>query len=327
MENCFQTSVIKITRILAAACCGIVPGFSLENTNVPGYDDLYQLFDYNRLRAEVTLEHDKYPNIAATVIIDNETYYKDNSGSFTNTTTLYRAYFEYMGADHSWVIGKQRIPLGVGRFWNPIDVFNPIDIQAIEADERPGTETIRYEYALNRLSNLDVNVAEGKGALRLKGYLEFADVALVAEWDEDQNLDIIGWELEGELAGTGIELRSEGGSFHNRETGKRHSEFIIGAEYGFTNSLVLTGEYHYVGLVRNDEFGASASFQPTMLWTCFLLTVINFDDGSGFVSPVVEYSLSDEMTLSGGAFVYHGTENSIYGHNPDRLYVRWFIHF
>jgi hypothetical protein len=317
----------KRYRILAAAYLGFAPGFSLENTHIPGYDDRFQFFDYNRLRAELTLEHDQYPNLAATVIVDNETYYKEEPGSLTNKTTLYRAYLEYGGAKHFWVIGKQRIPLGVGRFWNPIDLFNPINIQAIEQDERPGTNTIRYEYALSSLSNLDVNVAEGKGAIRMKGYLDFADVALVAEWDEEENLDIIGWELEGELADTGIELRSEGGSFHNRESGQRHTEFIVGAEYGFVNSLVVTGEYYYIDVVRRDQLGISATFQPTMLWTCSLLTVIDLDDGSGFMSPVVEYSLSDEMTLSGGAFVYHGSEDSMYGNNPDRLYIRWFIHF
>jgi len=327
MENYFPTPVNKKYRLLAAAYLGIVPGFSLENTNIPGYDDLYQFFEYNRLRAELSLESKEYPDLTATLIVDNETYYRENPGSLINKTSIYRAYFEYRGASHYWVIGKQRIPLGVGRFWNPIDVFNPIDIEAIEPGERPGTDTIRYEYAMGSLSNVDVNVAQGKGAIRIKGYLEFVDVALVAEWDEDENLDIIGWELEGELAATGIELRSEGGSFHNRKSGQRHTELIVGAEYGFVNSLLLTGEYHYTDVPRKDEFGISASFQPTMLWSCSLMNVTETDDGSGFVSPVLEYSLSDEMTLSAGAFLYYGNENSIYGPNPGRLYVRWFVHF
>lgn len=314
-------------RLLAAAYLGIVPSFSLENTNIPGYDDLYQLFDYNRLRGQLTLEHEDYPDLVATLIVDNENFYITNPGNSSNTTSIYRAYLEYQGATHFWVVGKQRIPLGVGKFWNPIDVFNPIDIQAIEPGERPGTESVHYEYALSRLSTIDATIADGKGAIRVKGYLDFADVALVAELDEDQNLEIIGWEAEGELAETGIELRSEGGSFRDQDTGQRHTECIVGAEYGFENSLVLTGEYHYSDVPVREELGLSASFQPTMLWTCSLVTVIDSDDGSGFVSPAVEYSLSDEMTLSAGGFVYHGARNSMYGYSPDRFYIRWFIHF
>lgn len=327
MANLFQIFVNNRCRYFAAAYFGIVPSLSLENTNIPGFDDMYQLFDYNRLRAELTLEHESYSDVRFRLQADNENLYIEEPGSLTNKTSIYRAYLEYSGAKHFWVVGKQRIPLGVGRFWNPMDVFNPIDIESIEPSERPGTESIHYEYAINQLSNMDVSVAKGKGAVRIKGYLDFADIALLGEWDEDQNLDIIGWELEGAFADTGIELRSEGGSFHNREIHQRHTEFVLGAEYGFLNSLILTGEYYYKDVPRKDEFGFSAIFQPAMLWTCSIVTVTDINDGSGFIAPGVEYSLSDEMTLSGGAFVYHGSEDSIYGLAPDRLYIRWFVHF
>lgn len=327
MADLFQIFVKNRFEYVAAAYLGIVPAFSMENTHIPGYDDLYHLFDYNRLRGELTLECEEHPEILATLILDNENLYSENSGSLSNKTLVYRALLEYKGAKHFWVLGKQRIPLGVGRFWNPVDVFNPIDIQAIEPNERPGTNSIHYEYALSQLSGFNATIARKKGAVRLKGYLDFADLALVGEWDEEQNLDIIGWEVEGELAGTGIELRSEGGSFHDRKTGQRSTEFIFGADYGFANSLVLTGEYHYIDELRRDELGLSVSFQPTMLWSCFLTSVTDLNDGSGFVAPAVEYSLSDEMILSGGAFIYHGPDSSLYGNNSGRLYIRWFIHF
>lgn len=93
-------------RVAAAAFLGIVPGFSLENTNIPGYDDLYQLFDYNRLRGELNLELEKNSDLSARLIVDNESFYAENSGSFQNTTSIYRAYLEYNGSKHLWVLGK-----------------------------------------------------------------------------------------------------------------------------------------------------------------------------------------------------------------------------
>ncbi len=322
-----SSQIAALKRVFAAVYLGIVPTFSLENTNIPGYDDRYSFFDYNRVRAELNLAHERYPDISARLLVDNETLLLTKTDSLQNSTSIYRAYLEYSGEKHFWVAGKQRIPLGVGRFWNPIDTFNPIDIEAIEPGERPGTTSIRYEYALSQLSNIDITVAEGQGAIRIKGYLDFADIAIVGEWDEEKSQNIIGWELEGELAGTGVELRSEGGSFYDRSLKKYHTEFIIGAEYGFANSLILTGEYHYSDLLGTEEFGLSAGFQPAMLWNCTLMTVMSLDDGSGFLAPGIEYSLSDEMTLSGGAFIYHGVSGSAYGHGPDRIYLRWFIHF
>lgn len=316
-----------LSRILAASFMGFMPGLSFENTNIPGYDELYQFFDHNRLRAELTVEHSNYTDFSAKIVVDNETLYREEPGSVTSKFFLYRAYLQYSGSRHFWIVGKQRIPLGVGHFWNPIDVFNPINIESIEPDERPGTETIRYEYALSDLSNIDINIAKGKGAVRIKGYLEFADIALIGLWDEENDQDIIGWEVEGELGSTGIELRSEGGNFHNRKSGQRYTDFIIGAEYGFAGSLVLTGEYHSMGETGRDEIGISANFQPGMLWICSLLNVTEFEGGSGFVGPAVEYSLSDETTLRGGAFLYYGADNDYYGHGSDRYYLRWFVHF
>lgn len=341
-----------LTNVLMAGVMGFVPELAIENTNIGGYEELRHTIDYNRLRVDLSLEHEEYQNWIGKLIIDNETVYTSKPSSLQNNTSIYRAYLQYRGMKHFWSVGKQRIPLGVGRIWNPIDVFNPIDSEAIETDERIGTESIRYEYALSELSNIDATVANGKGAVRVKGYLKYADVGLVGLWDEDANQylidprlegqlpesgielpgegfsqDIIGWEIEGQLLETGIELRSEGGSFHNRNTGKRHTEFIVGAEYGFANSLTLLAEYNYSDETKIDYLGGMASYQPAMLWFCSLLVVVNLDDQSSFVAPSVEYSLSDEMTLSAGAFIYNGNANDEFGLVPDRYYLRWFVHF
>ncbi len=339
-------------NVMLAGMLGITPDLAIENTNIVGYEELRHTIDYNRLRADLTLEHEKYLNWIGKLIIDNETVYTSTPSSLQNKTSIYRAYLQYRGMKHFWSVGKQRIPLGVGRIWNPIDVFNPIDSEAIETDERIGTESIRYEYALSELSNIDATVANGKGAVQVKGYLKYADVGLIGLWDEDADQDfiggewegqllkggielrddsvgqdIIGWEIEGQLLETGIELRTEGGSFHNRSTGGRHTEFIVGAEYGFANSLTLLTEYNYSDETKIDYLGGLASYQPAMLWFCSLLVVVNLDDHSGFVAPSVEYSLSDEMTLSAGAFIYNGSVDDEFGLVPNRYYLRWFAHF
>ena len=315
------------TNVLMAGLLGIVPNLAIENTNIAGYHEQHHVTDYNRLRAELTLEHQKYTNMFARIIVDNETSYTSAPKNFDNTPSIYRAYLQYRGTKHFWSLGKQRIPLGVGRIWNPIDVFNPINPEAIEPDERPGTESVRYEYAISQLSNIDATLAREKGAIRIKGFLEYADAALVGLWDKDKDQDIIGWELEGELLETGIELRSEGGRFHNRTTGDSYYEFIVGAEYGFANSLTLLTEYKYSDETNVDYLGVQTSYQPGMLWTYYLLLVENLDDGSGFIAPSVEYSLSDEMTLSAGAFIYSGNDDDEYDQVPNRYYLRWFVHF
>lgn len=316
-----------LANLFIAGVMGIVPNLAVENTNIVGYEESYHGVDYNRLRADLTLEHETHLDWIGTLIVDNETLYTAEPDSLQNISSLYRGYLQYRGRSHFWSVGKQRIPLGVGRIWNPIDVFNPIDSEAVETDEREGTSSIRYEYAVSELSNIDATIAEGKGAVRAKGYLNYADVALVGLWDEDEHQDIIGWEIEGQLFDTGIEFRSEGGRFHNRLTGENHINFIVGAEYGFANSLTLLTEYNYSDETRIDYLAGLASYQLSMLWFCSVLVVNNLDDQSGFVAPSVEYSLSDEMTLNAGAFIYYGDGSDEFGASSDRYYLSWFVHF
>jgi hypothetical protein len=316
-----------LASLFLAGFLGFVPELALENTNIAAYDKRQHTLDVNRLRADITLEHEQYSNLFARLMVDNTTRYFSSPDSLQNATSIYRGYVQYRGAKNFWSIGRQRIPLGVGRIWNPIDVFNPINSQAIEPEEREGIESIRYEYAFSQLVNLDATVAQQVGAVRLKGFLDFADVALVALLDERNDTDIIGWELEGELFETGIELRSEGGSFHDRTTGNRHTGFIIGAEYGFASSLTLLTEYSFSDVTGLDHFAIQTSYAPGMLARYNLLLVRNLDDQSGFIAPSIEYSLSDEMTLSGGAFFYYGKGFDEFSPVADRYYLRLFIHF
>lgn len=326
-----------LPELLLAGFLAVTPEPALENTNIAGYDREHHATDYNRIRAELSLTHEQYGNLAAAVIVDNETVYTAAPDELDNELSLYRAYGQYQGKRHFWSVGRQRIPLGVGRIWNPIDVFNPIDAQAVETDERTGTDSVRYEYALNELSNLDLTVADGKAAIRLKGYLEYADVGLVAlrdnsnnrnpTWGEDTSLDIIGWELEGRLPGTVLELRSEGGRVHNRETGDTFTECIFGAEFGFADSLTLLGEYRYSDQDMTDQLGLQIGYQPAMLWTCHLLLLSSLDDGSMLVAPSITYSLSDEMTLSAGGFIATGDDTTTFSEAGNRCFLRWFVHF
>ncbi len=316
-----------LTNVLLAGFFGLTPSLAVENTNIGRYQEPKYVTDLNRLRADLSLEHEKHRDFIGKLIVDNKTDYSSDPSSFQNETTIYRAYLQFRGNKHFWSLGKQRIPLGVGRIWNPIDVFNPIDSEAIEPEERSGTESIRYEYALSDLSNIDSTLAKGKGAMRIKGFLDYADVALVGLWDEGKDRNIIGWELEGQLQESGVELRSEGGSFLNRSTDEWHTEFIVGAEYGFANSLTLLAEYKYSDDTKTGYLGTNASYQPAMLWLCNLLIVSNLKDNSGFIAPSVEYSLSDEMTLSTGAFVYYGNEADEFGLEANFYFLRWFVHF
>ncbi|MDR9502613.1 MAG: hypothetical protein RI601_12525 [Desulfurivibrionaceae bacterium] len=316
-----------LTSIVAAALLGITPDLALENTNIVSYDEAQHWADYNRFRVDLSLSHARSANFSAKLIVDNETRSTEHPSSLRNKSLIYRGYLQYRGATHFWTVGRQRVPFGVGRVWNPVDVFDPIDFQARETAERRGTEAIHYEYAVSALANLDLTAAKGRLAARLKGYLEVADVALVVVHDDDDDRDMIGWEMQGEIGATGIEVRSEGGSFYDRRAHESFTEFLVGAEYGWVNSLTLLGEYKYNDDSKIDYGALQLSYQFSMLWSGQLLGVLNLDDQSSFLSPSLNYSAADDITLHLGALIYHGTSQDEFGSQADQLFARLFIHF
>lgn len=313
--------------LLAASLFAVTPELTLENTSIVSYDEVRHWTDFNRFRVDLSLSHQQYSNFSAKLIVDNQTRYVERPSSLVNKTLIYRGYLQYSGQTHFWTIGRQRIPFGVGRVWNPIDVFDPIDFQSKEPEERRGTEAIHYEYAVSRLANFDLTGANEKLAARLKGYLEVADLALVAVWDDENDRDIIGWEVEGEIGETGIEVRSEGGSFHDRLRHERYTEFILGAEYGFANSLTILGEYKYNDESQFDYMAGQLSYQFSMLWSGQVLGIVNLDDHSAFITPTFNYSAADEITISGGALIYHGGSDDVFGSQADQVFLRLFVHF
>jgi len=300
---------------------------SFENTNLFGYSEGTDWQDMNRLRYEGLLSWDKLPKLDADLQVDAKTSWELFDEGFQAKASIYRAYVRYQGDKTLVVAGKQRIPFGVGRIWNPIDVFNPIDSTAIEPDEREGTDALHGEYSLSALAIADATVASEKAAVRLKGYLDFADCALVGEVDNTTDLVISGWELEGELFGSGIEARSEGGIFYDRQAKETSLNFIIGTEYAFANSLDLTLEYLYSGIVGHHDIGLATGYQLNMLTYLSCLVIVNLRDESSFLAPSVEYSLSDEMTLTGGLSLYQGGAYTEFGQGDDLIWLKWFVHF
>jgi len=300
--------------------------FEVENTNIVTKPQHDKGSDYNRLRIYGYLEDERYENFLGKIIIDNENNYDGIKKDNKNETTIYRGYVKYSDEVNLVIIGKQRVPFGVGKVWNPTDIFNPIDATAIETNEREGVESIRYEYAINEVSNLDITIAKDKQALRVKGYIDIADFAAILLKDQNKNQTIYGYEMQGELYESGIELRSEGGYFQNKDA-KNYEEFIVGVEYGFENSLTLLGEYKYNSLNNQDYLATNISYTISPLLTFNTLLLKNIDDKSTLSLVKFDYSLSDEMELNFGTYLYSGDKNSEYGSLDNSYFVRLFIHF
>ena len=99
---------------------------------------------------------------------------------------IYRGSFRYAGRRLEMKLGRQRIPWGVGRLWNPVDRFNAIGPLALESDQSPGVDALSLRWNFSGFHQLQVvhapgpRSAEARSALRYAGLLGDVDVALSA---------------------------------------------------------------------------------------------------------------------------------------------------
>lgn len=339
--------------------------FSFENTNFilhskTALDDTPYTYDYNRFRigGELSLDEVRFKimadneNITSSEFLKTEEFksqklykpdlpFESNSefagdDNFQNRFKLHRAYGEYFNQEHAVTIGLFNTPFGVGRIWTPVDVFSPLNSLSLESSEREGNFGAKYEYAISDLSALQVVISQTKeektkGAIRAKGYLDFADFAILAV--ETSGLKMVGYEFDSEILDTSIGFRSEGGIFEDKAAQNSYNKYILGVDYGFENSF-FTLEYLYSQInqynsLKEDSsyLGFHASFTPSMLWVLNFLTINNLDDESFVFYPSAVYSLSDEETLSFGLTTSSGEEESDFGALKPLYFAKWDINF
>ena len=249
---------------------------------------------------------------------------------------LHRFNVGYADEKHHVIFGLQKITMGVGRIWTPTDLFNPRNPLALEPDQIYGNFALSYSYALGDFTELMGVVAKRddssyKYAGRIKTNVSIGDIALDLYSGDDA--EMIAYEIEGNLFDTGIEWRSEGGYYNDKLLDKEFYQMILGADYGFVNGLTVMGEWLHSSKtysadeillnqnsslsnnrhISSDYLGASAYYDFTLLVNGALSMIYSIDDQSSFISPVVEYSLSDDASIALGAMIYTGDEQSEFG--------------
>ena len=246
----------------------------------------------------------------------------DNGSAYAK---LYRAYCGYEDSKNRVILGLQNISMGVGRIWNPTNLFNPKNIYALEPDEIFGVVGVSYTRHINDTSDITAVVSQKAdksfkyGAI-YKSYINFADIgfSLVSS----NKTKMIGYEIEGNLFDTGIELRSEGAYIKNED--KEFFQGIIGADYGFVNGIILIAEllyssedFSYQEVLLNFDSEIASNLVDSKLYTAVslaysfnifldgsLLYIESFNkENSRFISPSLTYTLNDYNSFVLGTMI------------------------
>lgn len=345
----------------------------IENSNFTLHQE-DTTYNYNRLRLRSDYTQDQF---FGTFIGDGVNYYGKSfidSPSFNALQTqhadtpfktqtgfrdygdgqayakLYRLYGGYEDEQNRVVVGLQNIAMGVGRIWTPTNIFNPKNSYALEPDETFGVAAISYTRHINGMSDLTFVTSQKeddsvKSALRYKAFVEVADIAV--NFITSHDTQMIGYEVEGNLGDTGIEVRSEGAYIEQdfATDTEKFTQMIVGADYGFENGITLIGEMLYssktfdtfellqnadsdiIGnMVTSNSYGAIALSKSFTIFLDGSLSYISSLDTphTQFTSASLNYTLNDYNTFTLGALLYNG---ELFEGLGDSVYLRYGLSF
>ncbi len=383
MAKSLFASFLLLTQLLYADF-----DYTLSNTNftisqgsvLPNEDKSY-LYNYDRLRfrGDYTDENAFMTLIADAVNYLGHDYVNSNTFSYVKfpeadtpfkTQTVFHDYYEgswyaklyrlyggYEDDDNRVILGLQNISMGVGRIWTPTNLFNPKNTYALEPDETFGVAALSYTRHLDMTSQVTVVASQKadssfKCAARYKAYLEVADMGMNLISSDDTKM--AGYEIEGDLADTGIELRSEGAYVKSRlktltsENEKEFFQGILGADYGFENGISVIAEalyssekFSYQEILLNLDSEIASNLVSSYLHTALslsysfnifldgsLLYIESLDpESTRFISPSLTYTLNDNNTFVMGAMIQEGSASSDFGVSQNTYYFKYALSF
>ena len=271
-----------------------------------------------------------------------------DGGSWYGRQRFYRAAVTLSAGNTDLRLGRQRVAWGTGRFWNPVDLLNPINPIALEREERVGVDAVLAEHKFGPLSRISAVYApthdgvESSAALNWHANVAGIDYSLIG--GRFRNERVLGGDLATQVAGAG--LRAE--LTHNEpDAGPAYHRALLALDYAFANTLTLTGELYYngagaaerafydfaslfAGAIQNvgrRYFGGYVGYEITPLVKSANYVVVNLADHSSFFSPTLTFSLRTNLDFTLGVQLFSGAAGSEYGVLNDVYYaqLQWFF--
>ncbi|MBI4826338.1 MAG: hypothetical protein HY807_07955 [Nitrospirae bacterium] len=261
-----------------------------------------------------------------------------------------------LATDHFDVfIGRQALAFGSARVINPTDIIAPFTYNTIAKEELTGVDAIRIKTPLTDMGEIDMGVVSGHDFkpeesatfIRSRSYIKKTDVSVMAMVFKENVL--VGLDIARAVKGAGVWLEAAQ-VFANAADSYRPDEnyfrLSAGTDYSFTEKLYGYAEYHYNGagsgrsesyftpinkiafkegavyLLGRHYIAPGFSYQITPLLLFSGNALINLNDGSALLSPIIEYSIAQDIYANLGAYIGSGdsSDNPLKPDNEFGLY-------
>lgn len=259
-------------------------------------------------------------------------------------------YYKHLFDFGEITFGRQVISWGVGRIWQPMDLFNPINPANFSKFEKDGADAVSAKIYLGMFSDIEVvyNFREKWGDANFGGRyrtnFQMFDLAIMAGYFDKRA--ILGASFEGDVMGAGI--RGEGiFSYNDNDTDSNFVRFILGADYQFTPDLYALIEYKFNGEgtdcktcydiqrlfrgeilnVSRNYITAQANYKLHALVNLNAGGNINLNDESGYSNLAIEWEALSNLKLSAAGIYFWGDMMSEYSFYSTTYYLMGQFYF
>jgi hypothetical protein len=301
------------------------------------------------------------------------------AGNFALYQNLDRFVFTIKTPAADIMIGRQAVAWGSARVINPTDILAPFGFNVLDKEERTGVDAVRVRVPLGSLDELDVGVVAGDGfkgrtsAFFLRGKVNVlkTDVSITAMGFRDHLL--LGLDLARAIGGAGSWLEvayvvPDAFLRNGAAGGPDYFRASAGVDYNFSAKTYGFAEYHFnsagrgepeayplslgtvpyrdgaVYLLGRHYMSVGSTYQITPLLPFTGLIIANLSDLSIMLAPSLEYNISQNIYVSGGAYIGIGRSPEIvasvpgpslqpnllhseFGSFPDVVYASFRIYF
>lgn len=247
-------------------------------------------------------------------------------------------------------VGRQRINWGINMVWNPNDIFNTFNFYDFNYVERPGCDAVRLQYYSGITSSVEaaVKVDSDKKItaaamykfnqwnydFQVLGGVMTDDVVIGAGWTG--YIKNAGFTGEGSYFRdknnfadtTGIFVFSAGANYTFRSSLYVHASMLYNSDgttgnAGWGNSLFIVGDLSpkTFTLAKWSIMG-QLSYTISPLIRGDISTIVNPNDGSFFIGPNIDFSLSDNISLLLMGQIFVGDEGTEFGDSGQLYYMR-----
>jgi len=257
---------------------------------------------------------------------------------FVTVQNLDRAMVTFHMPRADLTVGRQAIAWGSARAINPTDVLAPFTFETLDTEDRIGIDAVRMRIPVGVLSEIDAGYVFGRHLEfensafygRTKFNIGRTDTSLLVMGFRENLL--AGFDLARSIRGAGFWLEAAYifvDAFSGYDTGRRHNYFRAssGMDYSFTGKTYGFFEYHFNGagnshpsdylsglsrsayvegsvyLMGRHYFIPGISYQVSPLITLTGQSLINATDPSVLIAPQIEYNITANSYVGGGAFI------------------------